>query len=62
MLSLRVVTVRTSFQRLHRVVHDVASTQGKLIDLQLLGEDTELDKTVADGLVDPLVHHRPQRG
>jgi two-component system, chemotaxis family, sensor kinase CheA len=55
-LSLRMVPVRTSFQRLPRVVRDVASKQGKLVDLQMLGEDTELDKTVADGLVDPLVH------
>ncbi len=55
-LGLRTVPLRTAFQRLPRVVHDVAGRQGKLANLRVSGEDTEVDKTVADTLVDPLIH------
>ena len=55
-LGLRTVPLRTAFQRLPRVVHDVASKQAKLANLNVSGEDTEVDKTVADTLVDPLIH------
>ena len=55
-LSLRVVPVNSLFQRLPRVVRDVAVREGKQIDLKFSGESTELDKAVADALFDPLVH------
>jgi two-component system chemotaxis sensor kinase CheA len=55
-LSLRMVPVRLVLQRLPRVVRDVASRTGKQVTLHLRGEETEVDKTVADALVDPLVH------
>jgi two-component system chemotaxis sensor kinase CheA len=55
-LSLRMVPVGPSFQKLTRVVRDTSKLLGKKIDLKLIGEDTELDKTVAESLGDPLVH------
>jgi two-component system chemotaxis sensor kinase CheA len=55
-LSLRMVPVHTVFQRLPRVVRDVAVRGGKQVDLRFSGDNTELDKTVADALFDPLVH------
>ncbi len=55
-LSLRMIPLRTVSQRLPRIVRDVAHRQGKLVELRLTGEDTELDKTVADALIDPLIH------
>ena len=55
-LNLRMVPLNTVFQRLPRVIRDVASHQEKLVGMHLNGEDTEVDKTVADGLIDPLVH------
>ena len=55
-LSLRMVPVHTVFQRLPRVVRDVTVRQGKQVDLRFSGDSTELDKTVADALFDPLVH------
>jgi two-component system chemotaxis sensor kinase CheA len=55
-LNLRMVPLNTVFQRLPRTLRDVAARQGKLVSMHLSGEDTEVDKTVADGLIDPLVH------
>ena len=55
-LGLRMVTLKTVFQRLPRIIRDVAARQEKQASLHMNGEDTEVDKTVADGLVDPLIH------
>ena len=55
-MSLRMVPVEASFRRMVRVVRDVALKQGKEIELVRDGEDTEIDKTVAEQLADPLVH------
>ena len=55
-LSLRMVALGTVFQRLPRIVRDVAASRGKRVALHLNGQDTEVDKTVADALVDPMTH------
>lgn len=55
-MSLRLVPVRSTFQRMARVARDVSRKLGKPIDFLTEGEDTELDKTVVDALGDPLVH------
>jgi len=44
------------FMRFPRMVRDLANTLGKKLELVISGEDTELDRTVIDGLGDPLVH------
>jgi two-component system chemotaxis sensor kinase CheA len=55
-MGMRMVPVGTVFQRFPRLVRDVAKTLGKQIELELYGEETELDKQVAEALSDPLVH------
>jgi two-component system chemotaxis sensor kinase CheA len=55
-MSMRMVPVMTVFQRFPRMVRDIAKTQDKQIEVQIFGEDTELDKQVAEKLGDPLVH------
>jgi two-component system chemotaxis sensor kinase CheA len=55
-LQLRMVKIGATFKRFQRVVHDVARDLGKRIDLQISGEDTELDKTVVEKITDPLTH------
>lgn len=55
-MSMRMVPVKSLFQRFPRVVRDIAKAQGKQIELQIFGEDTEIDKQVAEALGDPLVH------
>ncbi|MDY3558967.1 chemotaxis protein CheA, partial [Gemmata sp. JC673] len=55
-MGMRMVPVGTVFQRFPRLVRDIARTLGKQIALELEGEETELDKQVAEALGDPLVH------
>jgi len=55
-MSLRMVPVKATFQKMARLVRDLAKKAGKQVELVLSGEDTELDKTVVDKIGDPLVH------
>ena len=55
-MTLRMIPIGTLFQRMKRLVRDLARKAGKQAELDLYGEDTELDKTVVDGLADPLMH------
>ena len=55
-MSLRMVPVGPTFQKLQRIVRDTSRLLNKKVDLRLIGEDTEIDKTVAESLGDPLVH------
>jgi two-component system chemotaxis sensor kinase CheA len=55
-MSLRMLPVRTVFQRFSRLVRDLARSLGKEIEISLQGEDTELDKAVIQEIGDPLVH------
>ncbi|MBX4907738.1 MULTISPECIES: chemotaxis protein CheA [Rhizobium] len=56
MMVLRMVPVATLFSRFRRLVHDLARETGKVIELVMEGESTEVDKTVIERLADPLVH------
>ncbi|MCD6287886.1 MAG: chemotaxis protein CheA, partial [Candidatus Hydrogenedentes bacterium] len=55
-MSLRMIPVRGTFQRMARLVRDLAKKGGKQVKFVMAGEDTELDKTVVDHIGDPLVH------
>jgi two-component system chemotaxis sensor kinase CheA len=55
-MSVRMVPVGTVFSRFPRVVRDVAVACGKEVELVLVGEDTELDKSIVEVLTDPLTH------
>ena len=55
-MSLRMVPIRAAFQKMTRLVRDLAGSQGKQIQLLLSGEDTELDRNIVEELADPLIH------
>lgn len=55
-MSLRMVTVKSTFQKMARLVRDVASKSGKRVALGIAGEETELDRNVVEQISDPLVH------
>jgi two-component system, chemotaxis family, sensor kinase CheA len=55
-LSLRVLPLRAAFQRLPRLVREMAAELGKPATLLLEGEETEADKAVVEILGEPLVH------
>lgn len=55
-MSLRMVPLEGLFKKMVRVVHDLSQKIDKDIDLEILGGDTEVDKTVIEQISDPLVH------
>ena len=55
-MSLRMVPVKSAFQRMAKLARDVSKKLNKPVDFVTNGEDTELDKNVVDAIGDPLVH------
>ncbi|HEB54037.1 MAG TPA: chemotaxis protein CheA [bacterium] len=55
-LQLRMVPLDSVFRRLQRVARDTAEALAKPLDFEVTGGDTQIDKRVADELVNPLVH------
>jgi two-component system chemotaxis sensor kinase CheA len=55
-MSMRMVPLKPTFQKLARLVRDVSAKLGKDVELVTDGEDTEVDRTMADVVSDPLVH------
>lgn len=55
-MGLRMVPIKPTFQKMQRIVRDTALALHKDIQFQMVGEDTELDKTVLEKINDPLVH------
>lgn len=55
-MSLRMIPIRDTFDKMKRVVRDSSKKVNKPIHLMLEGEETEIDKTMVEALSDPLVH------
>lgn len=55
-MGLRMVPIKPTFQKMRRLVRDLAQKAQKDVVLTLAGEATEIDKTVVEQLADPLVH------
>lgn len=55
-MRIRMLPIRFIFSRFPRMVRDLSDQLGKDVELMMLGESTELDKTVLEKLGDPLVH------
>jgi two-component system chemotaxis sensor kinase CheA len=55
-MSLRMVPIGTTFSRFKRLVRDLSRQLGKKIELATEGGDTELDATIIERLVEPLIH------
>jgi two-component system chemotaxis sensor kinase CheA len=55
-MSMRMVPIKATFQKMVRLVRDLARTTGKKVALEMSGEDTEIDRNVVDELYEPMVH------
>ena len=55
-MSMRMVPIKRTFQRMARLVRDLSRHAGKPVDLMITGEDTELDRKLVEDIADPLVH------
>ncbi len=55
-MAMRMIPIGQLFQRTARLIRDLSRKAGKQIALETVGEDTEVDKTIAEELSDPLLH------
>lgn len=55
-MSLRMVAVNDTFEKMKRVARDASKKVNKEISLNILGAETEVDKIMVDALSDPLIH------
>jgi two-component system chemotaxis sensor kinase CheA len=55
-LNMRMVPVETVFNRFPRMIRQLSKDLNKKINLEIIGAETELDRTVIDEIGDPLVH------
>ena len=55
-MSLRMVPVSGTFQKMNRIVRDMKKKLNKDVRLTIVGEHTEVDKTIVDSIGDPLMH------
>ncbi|MGD0580720.1 MAG: chemotaxis protein CheA, partial [Bryobacteraceae bacterium] len=55
-MAMRMVPIGQLFQRTARQIRDLSRKVGKQVELVTRGEDTQLDKTIAEALADPLMH------
>ncbi|MBF0291655.1 MAG: chemotaxis protein CheW [Nitrospinae bacterium] len=55
-MDIRMVEIRATFQRFRRAVRDMAKDAGKQVDFVTIGDETLVDKTIAEKLYDPLNH------
>lgn len=55
-MSLRMIPLKQTFAKLQRIVRDTSKALNKEVELKLMGETTEVDKTVLEQVSDPLVH------
>ncbi len=55
-MSMRMVAIKPTFQKMARLVRDLARKGGKNVEFVTNGEDTELDRSVVEKINDPLIH------
>lgn len=55
-MSLRMLPLKSTFQKMNRIVRDTSKALDKNVKLHIRGEETEVDKTVLEKLADPLIH------
>jgi two-component system chemotaxis sensor kinase CheA len=55
-MGMRMIPMGQLFQRTARMVRDLSRKTGKLVELEMSGEGTEVDKNIAEELSDPLLH------
>ncbi|NTV50392.1 MAG: chemotaxis protein CheA [Geobacteraceae bacterium] len=55
-LKMRMIPVEKVFKKFPRIVRSMSRDLGKEVELQIIGEETELDRSVVDEIGDPLIH------
>ncbi|MBU3918123.1 chemotaxis protein CheA, partial [bacterium] len=56
LMDIRLIPVKTVFQKIPRIIRDISRKKNKNIQFQMIGENTEIDKSIIEMIGDPLVH------
>ena len=55
-MSIRMVPLTTTFQKMNRIVRDMCKKLDKEVELKIIGDETEVDKNIIEHISDPLMH------
>ncbi|MDP4180980.1 MAG: chemotaxis protein CheA [Bacillota bacterium] len=55
-MSIRMVPLSATFQKMNRIVRDMCKKLNKDVELEIIGEETEVDKNIIENISDPLMH------
>ena len=55
-MSVRMVSLSATFQKMNRLIRDMSKKIGKEVQLELIGQETEVDKSIIEHIGDPLMH------
>lgn len=55
-MGVRMLPISGVFSKMNRIVRDMSQKLNKEVDLEIIGEETEVDKTILDGIGDPIMH------
>ncbi|MBU3074744.1 chemotaxis protein CheA [Clostridium estertheticum] len=55
-MSIRMIPVSMTFHKMNRIVRDMSKKLDKEVELEIIGEETEVDKNIIDHISDPLMH------
>lgn len=55
-MSIRMVPLSMTFQKMNRIVRDMSKKLDKSVKLEIIGEETEVDKNIIERITDPLIH------
>ncbi len=55
-MSIRMLSLSSTFNKMHRIVRDMSKKIEKEVRLEIIGEETEVDKKIIDHISDPLMH------
>ncbi len=55
-MSIRMVPISSTFNKMHRIVRDMSKKLDKQVALEIIGEETEVDKNIIEHISDPLMH------
>ncbi len=55
-MAMRMIPIKSTFQKMLRLVRDLSRSSGKKVSLKMSGEDTEIDRNVVEEIYEPMVH------
>ncbi|MCK5311191.1 MAG: chemotaxis protein CheA [Desulfobacteraceae bacterium] len=55
-MSMRMIPIKSTFMKMIRLIRDLSHKSGKEVSLDMIGEETEIDRNVVDALYEPMMH------